>query len=304
MPLEFGISEFWTLSTGQTLNDDIEVTLTNIKTGEVEKYSKETKEKLHISNDNYGLTGCIIFVAPKYCKDGDSFRVDIKGTNIAVSYDVNFFNVLCKHEKEVLDKIEPTCSEKGRMFLYCKKCYEREEKEIDMIPHKDKLINQIPPTCTKKGKNIYQCETCMNLTEKEVDIIPHNYLLSLISESTGESKGICCDCNETIYFNAPTKFVLWWKNSNSKESSYSSDIPKYNQINSKILCWITDVNGDKDYKEMVIEVSDKNLVELPKKVEISPYNVLKLIGVGDVEIRVFPKFNPNIKKIVRISITA
>ena len=303
MPLEFGTSKYWTLSTGKKLPNDIEVTLTNIKTGKTEKFSNKTNQKFHISNDNYGLPGCIIFVGPNNCKDGDSYRVDIKGKNVAISYDVNFFNAICKHEKEVLETIESTCSEKGRMFLYCSKCDEKEEKEINMIPHNDKLINQIPPTCTKKGKNIYKCETCMKLIEKELDIIPHNYELSLISDSTGESKGTCKDCNKTINFNAPTNFVLWWRNNNSQDSNYSSRVPDSNKINSIIFCWIDDVNGDDDYKEIVIEVSDNNLLEIPKKIEISPYNQLKLIGTGEVEIKVYPKYNPNLKRTFRINIT-
>jgi hypothetical protein len=119
MPLEFGTSKYWTLSTGKKLPNDIEVTLTNNKTGRVEKFSNQTKQKLHISNDNYGLCGCVIFIGPDNCKDGDSYRVDIKGTKVAISYDVNFFNVICHHEKDVLETIKSTCTEMGRKFLYC-----------------------------------------------------------------------------------------------------------------------------------------------------------------------------------------
>ena len=303
MPLEFGTSEYWTLSTGKKLPDDIEVTLTNNKTGSVEKFSNKTKDKFHISNANFGLIGCVIFIGPNNCKDGDSYRVDIKGTDVAVSYDVNFFNAVCKHEKEILDIIEPTCTEKGRKFLYCRKCDIKEEHEINMIPHKNKIINEILPTCTQKGKGTYKCETCFTVIEKELDIIPHNYILTLLSESTGESQGKCNACNKIINFKAPTRYKLWWKNSNSEESNYSSAIPDYNKINSFILCWIDDVNGDDDYREMVIEVSDSNLVEIPKRVEISPYNQLKLIGIGEVTIKIYPRYNPKIAKTNRIYIT-
>ena len=39
----------------------------------------------------YGLIGCIISNGPFKYIDGDSYKVDVKGTNVAVSYDVIFF---------------------------------------------------------------------------------------------------------------------------------------------------------------------------------------------------------------------
>ena len=302
MPIEFGLTESWSLSIGKKISDDIEVTLTNKKTGKIEKFSKKTKGKFHISNDNYGQVGCVIFSGPYKCKDGDSYRVDIKGKNIAVSYDVNFFKAECDHEKEILETIEPSCIKEGKKFYYCKECDYKIEQEIPIIPHDEEIIEEIKPTCTSKGKKKYICKFCFKKIDKILDIIPHNYKYNLLSERTGKTKGICQDCKKEINFNAPTKFQLWWKSSDSTESSYSSAIPKNNKINSIIYCWIDSINGDDNYRQFVIEVSDSNLLEIPEEINNGPDNELKVIGVGDVEITVYPKTNPQLKKTFNISL--
>ena len=303
MPLEFGMTTHWTLSTGKQLKNDVEVTLTNKKTGTIQKYSKNTKNKFHLSNEHFGLEGCIIFDGPSSCKDGDSFRVDIKGSDVAVSYDVNFFSVKCYHEKELLESYESSCIKKGKNFYYCKICHLKSEEEIELLPHKEKLIHKIPATCTKKGKENYICEFCYKKYEKDLDIIPHNYLYTLLSEETGDTVGICSVCDKSIEFHAPTEYTLWWRNTNSSSSTYSS-CPSVNKINSALLLWIKGVNGDKNYQEFVVEVSDNNLVKVPKIIKIDDAfdNILELIGIGDVEIIVYPKMNPNLKRFHNISI--
>ena len=91
MAIEFGTTKQWILSLGREAPNDIEVTVTDYKTGNKKKYSQANPSEFYISNVAYGLNGCIIFNGPYGNKDGDSYRVDVKGTNVAVSYDVNFF---------------------------------------------------------------------------------------------------------------------------------------------------------------------------------------------------------------------
>ena len=84
----------WTISLGKKIkcSSDLEVNLTNYQTGKNIKFSKKiNSRKFNIFNDNYGQIGCIAFKPDLSYKDGDSYRVDIKGTGIAISYDVNFF---------------------------------------------------------------------------------------------------------------------------------------------------------------------------------------------------------------------
>ena len=92
MPIEYGKTEYWCLSVGKNVKNDVEVTLTNKNNGKIQKFSNKSNN-FCISNDNVGLDGCISFIGPSSCKDGDSYRVDVKGSNVNVSYDVNFFNV-------------------------------------------------------------------------------------------------------------------------------------------------------------------------------------------------------------------
>lgn len=59
--------------------------------------SKISGNYMTINNDNYGQSGCIIF-RPKNItyKDGDSFEVQISGTDFSFSYDVTFFSLTKK----------------------------------------------------------------------------------------------------------------------------------------------------------------------------------------------------------------
>ena len=60
MALEFGITEMWSVSVGEIVEEDIEVKLIDNKNGNIKIFSKQNKN-LIIDNDNYGLKGCIIF---------------------------------------------------------------------------------------------------------------------------------------------------------------------------------------------------------------------------------------------------
>ena len=53
-------------------------------------------------------------------EDGNSFRVDIKGKNIDISYDINYFNAVCHHEKEMIEIIVLNCIQKGKNFYFVK----------------------------------------------------------------------------------------------------------------------------------------------------------------------------------------
>jgi hypothetical protein len=198
MAIEFGTTKQWILSLGREAPNDIEVTVTNYITGEKKKYSQATPSEFYISNVNYGLNGCIIFHGPYNNKDGDSYRVDVKGTGVAVSYDVNFFSVICKHEKELLEIIEPSCLKNGKKYLYCKLCDCKEEEEIKMKPHKEKILYESKPSCTQKGYKKLICEFCFETIEKEVDMIPHNYKYSKLKDGSNRYKGICRDCKKEI----------------------------------------------------------------------------------------------------------
>ena len=73
-----------------------------------------------------------------------------------------------------------------------------------MKPHKENILYEIKPTCYQKGYKTFICEFCFEKVEKEVDIVPHNYLYSDFNPRTNRFKGICQYCKkENIkYFNS------------------------------------------------------------------------------------------------------
>ena len=62
---------------------------------------------------------------------------------------------------------------------------------------------------------------------------------------------------------------------------------------------IENINGDYEFKEIVLEVSNHQLVEVHDK---NKYKDLFLKGVGKVDIIIYPKYNPNLKSEFHISI--
>ena len=300
MTLEFANTSHWTLSTGKTLPNDIVVTLTNRRTGKIQTFSNKNKSTFYISNDYFGLIGCIIFEGP-LVKDEESYRVDISGKCVAISYDVDFFNVICNHKLELIESIEPSCVKPGKKFYLCKKCYDyKKEEEINIISHKEKFIDEIKPTCIEEGKKVFKCEFCNQIIEKKIDKIPHDYDCQLISEKTGECNGICLYCEKQAKFMAPTYYnVFWGINNIEGYSSYNSSCPYRIKLNSTLNCWIANINGDSQFNEIVLEVSNNNLVEINDRHE---YKDLKLKGVGKIDIIIYPKYNPNLKSEFHISI--
>ena len=300
MTLEFANTSHWTLSTGKSLPNDIVVTLTNRRTGKIQTFSNKNKNTFYISNDNFGLEGCVIFEGP-LVKDEESYRVDINGKGVAISYDVDFFNVICNHQLELIESIEPSCVKPGKKFYLCKKCCDyKKEEEINIISHKEKFLDEIKPTCIEEGKKVFKCEFCNQIIEKKIDKIPHDYDCQLISEKTGECDGICLYCEKQEKFMAPTYYNVFWGINNSEGySSYKSSCPYRVKLNSTLNCWIDNINGDSQFNEMVLEVSNNNLVEINDRHE---YKDLKLKGVGKIDIIIYPKYNPNLKSEFQISI--
>ena len=291
MTLEFANTSHWTLSTGKILSDDIEVTLTNIRTKKIEKFSNKDPNKFHISNENYGLKGCIIFEGP-HVNQEELYRVDIEGKDLAISYDVEFFNVICKHEKVLLETIESSCVIEGKNYFCCKKCGEIVEEEIEKKKHNEIFLDEINPTCLEEGKKVFKCDFCCEIIEKKLDIIPHNYEYKLISKSTGETHAICKYCEKKIIFMAPTEYSVFWGKV-KYGSSYSSECPSNYKVNSTLYVWITYINGDKEYKDFIVELSDNELAEITEP----DNNIRDLIlkRTGQLGIIIYPKYNPELK---------
>ena len=286
----------WTISLGKKIkcSSDLEVNLTNYQTGKNIKFSKKiNSRKFNIFNDNYGQIGCIAFKPDLSYKDGDSYRVDIKGTGLAISYDVKFFSVNCHHSGELIEYIEPTCIKKGSKTFYCELCGIKKTEEIDMIPHNFQIVDNIDPTCIKKGNQNLICDFCFKRSKIEIDMIPHDYDYKVIDEN-GKSEGNCNFCKKKINFVSPTEIKFFWRNDITTEgNSYWGHIPESNPIDSNILCWIYDINGDKNYREVEFKISNPNLLQFSG----DSYNekIFKVKDKGSVELILYPKYNPELK---------
>lgn len=187
--------------------------------------------------------------------------MDINGEDVAISYDVDFFNVICKHQLELIETIEPSCIKKGKKYSGCKKCGYKVEEEMEMKNHNEIFLEEIDSTCIEEGKKIFKCGFCFEIIEKTLDKIPHNYDLKLISGRTGESTGICKYCGKKINFKAPTRCSFFWGTGDKYNTSYTDNCPKKCKLNSTLYLWIENINGDKDYQDIIIEFNDPNLVD-------------------------------------------
>ena len=227
------------------------------------KFSKKiNSHKFNILNNNYGQIGCIAFKPDLSYKDGDSYRVDIKGTGLAISYDVKFFSVNCHHSGELIEYIEPTCIKKGSKTFYCELCGIKNE-EIDMIPHNFQFVNNIDPTCIKKGNQNLICDYCFKRSKIDIEMIP-------------------------------TEIKFYWRNDITTERNcYHGEIPESNPIDSNIICWIHDINGDKNYREVDFKISNPNLLQFSK--DFDNKKIFKVKDKGRVELILYPKYNPELK---------
>lgn len=96
MPLEYFAGDMpWSISMGSFVDGSrVAVTLKRNSDGKSWRFSSSGSDgDFYVNNDNYGQKGCIIF-RPRGIteyKNGDSFRVSITGSNLSVSYEVNFF---------------------------------------------------------------------------------------------------------------------------------------------------------------------------------------------------------------------
>ena len=299
MPIEFfGDNYPWTLSTDVELDKKVTVTITNKKTKAVTKFDSYRNNKFLINNDGFGQSGCVIFRPNFKYSEGDSFRVDVNCTKLSVSYDVSFFHIECTHHKEVLGTVKSSCMVKGKKILFCDKCGLFNEP-LELEPHDEEVKSYTKANCLKKGRKVFECLTCCQKFDNEIGIQPHDYTFKSISAY--KSQGTCKDCNKTITINPPSTFNLWWTTLN-KPDSYSSAIPAYNPIDSTIIVWVEGVNGDEEYNEIIFEVDNPSLLKLPEKIENRPGNHLKVLGAGSVQLTIYPKYNPNLKKYANINL--
>ena len=151
-------------------------------------------------------------------------------------------------------------------------------------------------TCTKEGKKQYYCATCRNTIEEVVAKKAHDYVYGE-ADSEGKSTGKCSVCGDTIRITPPTNMKLYWRNSTSSISSYSTVFPTSNPVGSLLYCWIQASDGDPDYQDMVMESTNEEVAAVPEKASNNaPYDHFEILAEGITKLSVYPKYNPRIKQ--------
>ena len=118
------------------------------------------------------------------------------------------------------------------------------------------MVNTIESTCTKKGTKNFECKICNIKDQESIDLIPHEYNYSFPDSKKKECKGNCKFCNKTIKFTPPNQVTFYWRNNETaNDSYYSGSVPNDNPIGSTIVCWASDMNGDKNYRDIVFHLS-------------------------------------------------
>lgn len=169
MPLEFFEKSYWygtkpwSISMGRIVDlGSIHVTLTRKNDGRVWNFSVAGSDgDFYVNNDRYGQKGCIIFRPSgidRY-EDNDRFQVEITGSDLNVSYEVNFFS-MHKHSGG-----EATCQERAICSI-CGKQYG------ELGTHRYVSYIKKQPTCTKTGLKCKRCSICRIEDKKSYEDIP------------------------------------------------------------------------------------------------------------------------------------
>ena len=196
-----------------------------------------------------------------------------------------------------------TAFKQGTVKITCKRSDKSTYSSIDITVtcnHEKKLIQTVKSTCTKKGKKTYECKICNVKKEEEIKTIPHDYTFNL-NKQTYKSTGTCKVCKKKINFKAPSSMELFWRNNQTaKDEYYSGSVPADNPVGSIICCLNNEINGDSDYRQLVVEISDTSILEYPS--EIGAFIEFKVLKKGEVQVTIYAKYNTNLRKTFNISV--
>lgn len=96
---------------------------------------------------------------------------------------------------------------------------------------------------------------------------------------------------------------MYWRNSTSSISSYSTVFPTSNPVGSLLYCWIQASVGDADYQDMVMESTNEEVAAAPEKASNNaPYDHFEILAEGITKLSVYPKYNPRIKQTVMLRV--
>ena len=201
-------------------------------------------------------------------------------------------------EIDIIQKIDVAKSKIKSYFLECPETLYVGRKE-KVIPRVQIQASQLCPLWLTEDE-----EKNLKYTSSDKSIIQ-------IDEKTGELKvlkkgkvTITCTKKDKSKFatkvinvvteeelrNKKLNFSLFWRNDQTSGDSYSSSPPDDNPIGSNIVCWLYPDNQKEKIKNIVIEVSDENVLKAPS--EPGDFNNFKVMGNGSVTITIYTKDNP------------
>ncbi len=161
--------------------------------------------------------------------------------------------------------------------------------------HTKKLVTYTEPTCIHTGLKIYHCDYCNYSPEETIPKSAHQYVYGT-PDSLGKSTGVCSVCKDTIYIKPPTSLEVTWESEKDSTRGYMTSFPSHIAVGDTINCW-PQVNGETDYRDVVIDSSSPTVMTPPEKVYANgPMNGVKVNSAGITTLSVYPKYNPGLKK--------
>lgn len=97
--------------------------------------------------------------------------------------------VRCNHELEIIEDIESTCIEQGKIVEYCSICDGNKVTYKNKSNHLYQVYDTIESTCTEKGKDVLRCTVCGKEKLEYKDMFAHNWVVTSEIESTCTEKG-------------------------------------------------------------------------------------------------------------------
>lgn len=160
--------------------------------------------------------------------------------------------------------------------------------------HEKTLVSTKNPTCTATGEKVYQCDICNAKVTESLSMVSHSYEYGA-ADAEGRCKGTCSQCGHIIQIVPPTSYTVWWRNdTTATDGYYWSSLPASNPTGSTIKCWVKDVNGDENYRNMMVESSDESVLSVQMK-STGMYD-LKIKTAGIVTISIYPEYNSALMK--------
>ena len=136
---------------------------------------------LIVNTQRYGVSNCILFAFPSGQSD-DAFSGDYRvtvtglttrsGQQAVLDYEMHFVNVeTCTHDWTAwITEVQPTCTEQGLQYRFCRNCGEREEKALPVLNHVWEISMLV------RASDKYRCGsaefTCALCGAQKMDTLP------------------------------------------------------------------------------------------------------------------------------------